>query len=142
VVRPGLPGLLQEDLLPYLRQLLIYLECFGPTANDQLKLDYFFPFVSRPAALAQLCVGADGENAQDNESSKLFFFSFFFGLSLSFPPPSPLFLFCFFWWLISELRELVFRGFRCHLSVLVRSVPDSVFPMETRGPLARGRAAS
>lgn len=60
MVRYGLPGMLQEDLLPYLRQPVIYLECCAPTANDQLKLDYFFPFVSWPAALAQLriCVEA------------------------------------------------------------------------------------
>lgn len=66
-------------------------------------------------------------------------FSFFFGLSFSVFPPPPRCYFCyfsFFWWLISELRELVFRGFRCHLSVLVRSVPDRVFPTETRGPLS------
>jgi hypothetical protein len=52
--------MLQEDLLPYLRQPLIYLECGAPTANDQLKLDYFFPFVSQPAALAQLRICAEG----------------------------------------------------------------------------------
>ncbi|KAF3854822.1 hypothetical protein F7725_022877 [Dissostichus mawsoni] len=51
--------MLQEDLLPYLRQPLIYLECRAPTANDRLKLDYFFPFVSRPAALAQLRICAE-----------------------------------------------------------------------------------
>lgn len=60
MVQTGLPGMLQEDLLPYLRQPLVYLECGAPTANDQLKLDYFFPFVSQPAALAQLRICAEG----------------------------------------------------------------------------------
>lgn len=60
MVRAGLPGMLQEDLLPYLRQMLIYLECCARTANDLLKLDYFFPFVSGPAAPAQLRICAEG----------------------------------------------------------------------------------
>ena len=78
--------MLQEDLLPYLRQLLIYLECCAPTANDQLKLDYFFPFVSWPAALAQLRICVEGRHRTmkvlNSFFSLLFFFFFFFIVSL------------------------------------------------------------
>lgn len=52
----NLSGMVQEDLLPYLRQTLIYLRCCAPTANNQLKLAYFFTFVTEPDALSQLCL--------------------------------------------------------------------------------------
>lgn len=73
MVWTGLPGMLQEDLLPYLRQPLIYLECRAPTANDQLKLDYFFPFVSRPAAPAQLRICAKRERRRTMSVPNSFF---------------------------------------------------------------------
>lgn len=85
MVQTGLPGLHQEDLLPYLRQPLIYLECRAPTANDQLKLDYFFPFVSRPAALAQLRICA--QERLRTIKVPLSFFSLFFILSPPFSLP-------------------------------------------------------
>lgn len=52
----SLSGVVQEDLLPYLRQTLIYLRHSAPTANNQPKLAYFFTFVTEPAALSQLCL--------------------------------------------------------------------------------------
>lgn len=53
-------GMVQEDLLPYLGQTLIYLRHSVLTANNQLKLAYFFTFVKEPAALAQLCLFKEG----------------------------------------------------------------------------------
>lgn len=59
-VLASLSGMVQEDLLPYLRQTLIYLRHYAPTANNQLKLAYFFTFVTEPAALSQLCLYEQG----------------------------------------------------------------------------------
>lgn len=50
----NLSGAVQEDLLPYLRQALIYLRLCAPTTNNQPKLACFPAFVKKPAALAQL----------------------------------------------------------------------------------------
>lgn len=104
----GLPGMLQEDPLPHLRQPLIYLESCSPTANDQLKLDYFFPFVCRPAALAQLHICVDGTlkttKVPDSFLSLLFSLRFF----------------CLFLFLSSQLERF---------SVLVLSVSPCRFPL-------------
>lgn len=43
------------------------------TANDQLKLDYFFPFVSQPAAPAPLRICADGGRRRTKKVSHSFF---------------------------------------------------------------------
>lgn len=70
----SLSGMVQEDLLPYLRQTLIYLRHCAPTANSQLKLAYFFTFVKEPAALAQLCFYKEGSTEPEKVLKSLFLF--------------------------------------------------------------------
>lgn len=70
----GLSGMVQEDLLPYLRQTLIYLRCCAPTANNQLKLAYFFTFVTEPAALSQLCLSEQGGTDPEKVLESLFLY--------------------------------------------------------------------
>lgn len=66
--------MVQEDLLPYLRQTLIYLRCCAPTANNQLKLAYFFTFVTEPAALSQLCLSEQGSTDPEKVLESLFLY--------------------------------------------------------------------
>lgn len=54
-VLANLSGTVEEVLLPYLGQTVIYLRCSAPTANNQLRLAYFFTIVTEPATLSQLC---------------------------------------------------------------------------------------
>lgn len=57
-----------EELLPHLRQPLIYLSLCAGTANNQLKLADFSTFVREPAALAQLSICRKGSRVPEKKS--------------------------------------------------------------------------
>lgn len=99
-VLANLSGVVREDVLPYLRQTLIYLRRSAPTANNQPKLAYFFTFVTEPAALCQLCLWTGKLKPRKSlslllsvsSSSCPFFFFFFLILNYVFNSP---FSFCY-----------------------------------------------
>lgn len=68
----NLSGMVQEALLPYLGQTVIYLRCSAPTANNQLKLAYFFTVVTEPATLSQLCASEQGSANPEKVLESLF----------------------------------------------------------------------
>lgn len=76
----------QEDLLPHLRQPLIYLSLCAGAANNQLKLADFSTFVREPAALAQLSICGKGSREPEKKKKKLLsHYSYSFPYSLPLP---------------------------------------------------------
>lgn len=103
----GLSGTVQEDLLPYLRQTLIYLRGCAPTANNQLKLAYFFTFVTEPAALSQLCLSERGSTDPEKVLESLFLYI-----------SSPIILCLFFFFLPYFFSYVCSPPFLCYLEIL------------------------
>lgn len=64
--------MVQEVLLPYLEQTVIYLRCSESTANNQLQLACFFTLVTEPATLSQLCASEQGSTNPEKVLESLF----------------------------------------------------------------------
>lgn len=71
-VLANLSGMVQEVLLPYLEQTVIYLRCSESTANNQLQLACFFTLVTEPATLSQLCASEQGSTNPEKVLESLF----------------------------------------------------------------------
>lgn len=88
-VLANLSGTVEEVLLPYLGQTVIYLRCSAPTANNQLRLAYFFTIVTEPATLSQLCASEQESTNPEKVLLSLFLhvssLVLFFFLFLYFP---------------------------------------------------------